>query len=79
MPEPRKRAPGAGRKRLVDGELSDVPVKIRVTASQFVRLQRAAGDEGVSAWGRGVLLAAAPSVLDEPEELRAAPERAKRP
>ena len=75
MPEPRKRAPGAGRK-----PRGEAPAEhrhtVRFSPSEEVRVLRASEGRPVASWLHDVALAAAPPVLDDPEELRAALERA---
>ena len=75
MPEPRKRARGAGRKPRGEA-MAEHRHTVRFSPSEEVRILRAAGKRPVASWLHDVALAAAPPVLDDPEELRAALERA---
>ena len=75
MPEPRKRARGAGRKPRGEA-MAEHRHTVRFSPSEEVRVLRASEGRPVASWLHDVALAAAPPVLDDPEELRAALERA---
>lgn len=77
MSAPRKRAPGAGRKPRGEA-MAEHRHTVRFSPSEEVRILRASEGQPVAGWLHDVAMAAAPSVLDDPEELRAAIGRAAR-
>jgi len=58
MPRGGKR-PGAGRPRRNPKGVADVTLSMRFTSGEFSSLEKAAGQESVSDWGRKTLLDAA--------------------
>lgn len=53
---------------------SDQRITVRATASEYLRIERAAEAAGlpVASWCLRACLAAAPSILDDPDAIRAA-------
>ena len=75
MSEPRKRAPGAGRKPRGEA-MAEHRHTVRFSPSEEVRVLLAAGGRPVATWLHDVAMTAARSVVEDEPEMRAALARA---
>ncbi len=55
-----------------DGELRRQVVAIRLSPAEYARVIRAAGDAPLGTWAHRVVMAAAPSIKEDPAALEAA-------
>ncbi len=55
-----------------DGELRRQVVALRLSPAEYARVIRAAGDAPLGTWAHRVVMAAAPSITEDPDAIRAA-------